>query len=555
MLRRCGSTIATALSLVLIVGASATATARGRAAPNSGDTEYESARRVYYALKGSAQRQRFRHHWIKAIAAFNRVQAVAPSGPHAAAALFNTAALWRDLFVVSRLGSDGRQAEAAFARLAALYPASALADDALLGQARLVSAHAAERERAVHVLGDLLARYPGGDMAASARTLLARLGVATTRPEARAHEGDDAVGAIIGRSDEEGRARPRLTGLKTWGSAVYSRVALYLSAPVEARLVDDAGEGGAATHRLDLVGATLAPGVLGRHAVTDPLLTSVTVTQLDSATVRVSLALESPARLRTLVLEDPYRIVIEALVEEGEGPVAAAPAVARRPRVVLDPGHGGIDGGAHAASGLREKDVTLAIATEAERLLVAQGIDVVLTRQSDVYVSLEERTAIANRAAADVFVSVHANSCRACKAHGIETYYLDTTDDRYALKLAARENATQEDRVSDVQLVLADLAAKAATKESQALAVGLQQRAVETVRPLQREVRDLGVKASLFYVLLGARMPAVLIETGFLSNKREGTLLADKRYRSAVAAAIATAVRERIERLVVAARG
>jgi N-acetylmuramoyl-L-alanine amidase len=214
--------------------------------------------------------------------------------------------------------------------------------------------------------------------------------------------------------------------------------------------------------------------------------------------------------------------------------------------VVLDPGHGGKDHGATGIGGLKEKDAVLAIALGAAKILTRSGVEVTLTRQSDTTLPLEERTAIANHKNADVFVSVHANANKKKSAHGIETYYLDVTDDRYALRLASVENQTSEEEVSELQLILTDLSTKAHTHDSIRLAQRIQTAMVGAVQPLHKNARDLGVKGSLFYVLLGARMPAVLLETSFLPHPEVGTLLGQQGYRDALASAIASAVLEHL---------
>jgi len=220
--------------------------------------------------------------------------------------------------------------------------------------------------------------------------------------------------------------------------------------------------------------------------------------------------------------------------------VASTPSAA--PHIVIDPGHGGKDTGALTAKDKAEKAIALAIATRVAEQLRAQGFVVTLTRTADTSLSLSERTGLANQLQADAFVSIHANASRKPDAHGIETYYLDVTHDRYALKLAALENQTNEHEVSDLRLILADLATKVNTDQSYTLARTVQTQLVKAARTRNPKVRNLGVKPSLFYVLLGARMPAILIETGFVSHKQEGTLLVDDAYQTTLADAIAVAV-------------
>ena len=217
--------------------------------------------------------------------------------------------------------------------------------------------------------------------------------------------------------------------------------------------------------------------------------------------------------------------------------VAAAPH-----RVVIDPGHGGSDTGARAPFGAMEKNLVLKISLELSRFLSAAGVEVVLTRRDDHFITLKERTNLANQERADLFVSIHANTVTVPHASGVETYYLNTTSNRYALKLAAVENHTSEQEVGALQLILADLSKKASTKESMRAARLVQRFAVGQAQAVNREARDHGVKASLFYVLLGAEMPSILVETGFLSNLREARLLNSRAYQVAMARAIGEAV-------------
>jgi N-acetylmuramoyl-L-alanine amidase len=215
--------------------------------------------------------------------------------------------------------------------------------------------------------------------------------------------------------------------------------------------------------------------------------------------------------------------------------------------VIVDAGHGGNDPGAIGPTRVREKDVTLAIARKLARRLKADGFEVVLTRDDDRYLALEERTAIANTRKGDLLVSIHANANPRRSLDGVETWVLNVADDRYAKRLAARENGADLDESgqgSEAQRILTDLNAKAATDASRRLAHLVQKEITGSVRGKFGEVRDLGVKSALFYVLVGARMPAVLVETAFISNRREEQRLASPRYQDEVAGAVARAVGE-----------
>ena len=213
-------------------------------------------------------------------------------------------------------------------------------------------------------------------------------------------------------------------------------------------------------------------------------------------------------------------------------------------RIVLDPGHGGKDPGAVGLSGLREKRVALDIALRTRRVLrrIMPGNRVYLTRTTDRYISLSARTSFANEHEADIFVSIHANSARSRHIHGIETYLLSEASSGRALRLAARESGTTLARMTDLQKILNDLGLRSKVTESRQLAQRVQQAMLSRLRPGYRGIRDLGVKRGPFYVLLGARMPSILVEVAFISNKREARRMRSLKYRQALAEGIARGI-------------
>jgi N-acetylmuramoyl-L-alanine amidase len=215
-----------------------------------------------------------------------------------------------------------------------------------------------------------------------------------------------------------------------------------------------------------------------------------------------------------------------------------ATAPARRLRVVLDPGHGGDDPGATGI--VEEKTITLAIARELATLL-RSGLDaqVTLTRDTDRSVSLRDRTRLANVAHGDLFVSIHANASPRRAAHGIETYYLDNTEDQATLRLAAIENGRAgAGGRTNLDYILSSLVQGGKQEPSVSLATHVQAGLVGRLRHDWRNVVDLGVKRGPFYVLVGAYMPCVLVEVSFLTNPDEGRRLAEPAYQRAIAEGI-----------------
>lgn len=208
-------------------------------------------------------------------------------------------------------------------------------------------------------------------------------------------------------------------------------------------------------------------------------------------------------------------------------------------RVVIDPGHGGKDHGTTGTNGLLEKDLVLDIAKRV-KALVEEKLDneVLLTRETDDFVALEERAAFANRHRADLFVSLHANSSPFRLASGPETFYLDFTTSRESMDIAARENASATKSVADLQDIVKKIASKDKRDESRDFAAKMQGSLFKAQRTAGTAKKNRGVKSAPFIVLVGAEMPSILVEIGFLSNKREETSLKSPDYRQSVAQAV-----------------
>jgi N-acetylmuramoyl-L-alanine amidase len=352
--------------------------------------------------------------------------------------------------------------------------------------------------------------------------------------------------------------RARLTAVRFLSSPSYTRVTMDLTQAARyevRRLKEDVAKGLPPRIYIDIFRAKLAVESKEPLVVDDGLLRHVRVGQFTQDIVRVVLDMTSLRAHNTFLLPDPYRLVIDiqgqkgsdntASVERGKAAAlqskdnkrATPPLVIRK--VVLDPGHGGKDPGAIGFGGVAEKDIVLNVAKKlARKLKKEMGIEVVLTRKDDTFVPLEDRTAIANAEDADLFISLHMNASPNGEARGLETYYLDNTNDEGSIRLAARENGTSRKHVSDLQFILSDMTQNMKLEDSITLAHRLHGSVVNGMATKLREVRDLGVKKALFYVLVGARMPSVLVEMFFITNKTEGTAMSQEKYQNAVVDAL-----------------
>jgi N-acetylmuramoyl-L-alanine amidase len=345
--------------------------------------------------------------------------------------------------------------------------------------------------------------------------------------------------------------------VRTVSAAEYTRVIIDLSKQVQydvRRATEDPINGLPPRIYVDIHGAKLA---LGKDPVPggDGVLRQVRVGQFTENIVRVVLDMNRSSDHRAFVLADPFRLVVDVKGQNPEGAAAAptkkpVPEIAsdrKRPaprptgirKIVLDPGHGGKDPGAVGAGGIAEKDLVLIIAKKlAVKLKREMGVEVILTRTDDSFIPLEGRTAIANAQEADLFISLHMNASPNADARGLETYYLDKTTDEASIRLAARENSTSRKNVSDLQFILSDMMQSMKLEDSISLAHRLQTALVGGMSRKIDEVRDLGVKKALFYVLVGARMPSVLVEMLFITNKTEGQAMTQESHQDAMADAL-----------------
>jgi len=367
--------------------------------------------------------------------------------------------------------------------------------------------------------------------------------------------------------------------MKHWSNPDYTRIVLDLDRDV----TWDAHELGKSTARriyIDLKHTRLGKSVKDL-TIGDGLLKGARIGQYKPDVVRVVLDTENIKDYKIFPLSDPSRLVIDvhgdrpAEISRLDPSLTAAPlravvpnhlepsatdekshripkamALSKIRRIVVDPGHGGHDPGAVGATGLQEKDVVLAIGLRLRELLVNElGVDVVMTRSTDVFIPLEERTAIANKVGADLFLSVHANAAPNRSAAGIETYYLNLAKTDKVAQLAAKENGTTLEKVSMLQAILFDLMANYKLNDSAHLADEVQKSLYKKVRSHYSDVRNLGVKQGPFYVLVGASMPSILVEAAFLSNATEETRLKDPGYQNMVANGILEGVRSYITSL------
>jgi N-acetylmuramoyl-L-alanine amidase len=295
---------------------------------------------------------------------------------------------------------------------------------------------------------------------------------------------------------------------------------------------------------LDLDGVAVAPGAHALLRVNVAGLLRVRAFVLDVSTTRVSFDIEPDASYRAFALNEPYRVIVD-LRPHPETANAWTP----QRTIVLDPGHGGSQAGAHGPNGIKESVVALSIAVRVRRILARKlpGVRVVLTREANRTVTLEERSAIANALDAELFLSIHLNASPSASdasyQGGIATYVLDTAQDAQARGLAARENGTREPASGEARKLLAGLDQADQVARSRELAQAVHAAALRWGRRELPSLPDRGVKQAPFYVLAGARMPAALCEIAFITRPEEAAALESDSYRDLLAQGIADGIR------------
>ncbi len=530
---------------------------------------YDEAKFYYNQLQNNSKLSSSRDNWLKGTRNFRRIYLSNPKSEVAPSCLFVLGRIYGEMYERFQNGLDLDESITYFKDVTKLFPQHRLADDAYwaLGQVYLDKKH--NPQQSADYLSEIVTNYPNGDMHPDAENLLKVLSL----------EHDIALPKIMVSSSRDNKLSYVLP-VKYWSSDNYTRVVIMASGPVNYKeILLEETENTPRRLYIDFKKSYIEPQYRSPVPIEDGLLKRIRTGQFSQDTVRVVLDIESIGSYKIYSLPDPFRVVIdvrgEKFAKEPPKPISIARtdkkpikqmevesksnvvvlrdnkkvAVNIRPssepikieavptdkplslaqqlglgvkKIVIDPGHGGKDPGA-MAFGLKEKDIVLEIAKKLAPVLKKElGCEVVLTRKEDVFISLEERTAIANTNNADLFISLHINAHTSAKVRGLETYFLNLTTNAEAMRVAARENATSTHQMSELQDILSDIMKNSKIDESSRLAQQVHNSILaEADKRGFTDIKNLGVKQAPFYVLIGAQMPAILIELAFISNEKD----------------------------------
>lgn len=555
----------------------------GQAWAASAAANYKAGWHAFHALLKDQNKASQRSAWSPVEEHFRRAYAQDPEGSYAPKSLFYLGRVHQELGLRSNRKEDFIRAVDYFQRMSTRFSNHAWTDDALLHKAKINLERLGEKDLAYVDLLLIVHNHKNGDMHAQAQAMLLELDRKNAGLPPQASTSAPVLAPITSGPPEartSGVVRPEvktvglaiLNDIRHRSSSDYTRVVIDVDAEVEFRYqLLQPNTALNLPHRLfiDLQSTKLAGGPSRTLSVGDGILSGIRAAQNQPDVARVVLDFQDLQNYHVFTLPDPYRVVVDVYATERKTQVQSqtrpTPAavtsdvpLATPPQgsvgelieqlgltvhtVMIDAGHGGKDPGA-MAYGLKEKDIVLSLALKVGQRLKSKGFNVIYTRTTDVFIPLEERTAMANVQKADMFVSIHVNANRKTEIHGLETYSLNLARTPDAVRVAARENAVSEKRISDLQVILTDLMLNSKVRESTDLARFVQSSTIASVSRSYR-LKDHGTREAPFYVLMGAKMPSILVEAGYLTNKAEAGRLKNQRYQDLLADGIVQGVLE-----------
>lgn len=518
----------------------------------------QKARLCTEKLYRSKAKKKYRHNWERCLKIYEKIYKAFPDTDEAVHAMFAAGQLWTDLYGYSSRGSDIDRAVSLYRELVKRYKDHNLADDAQYKLGEVFYKYKKDPKQAYVEFLKVEIKFPKGDVRAKASKMMDELEI-VLRKKRLAKE----------KIKEDKAKKEKLVLVKDirhWSTPTYTRVVVDLENPVQYKkhlLKKDSDLQKPRRLFVDLQNSCISKDIESSIHIKDGLLRRARAAQYNKKTVRVVLDIDNMEGYKIFHLYDPFRIVVDVQGEKRKLEPAKKVIVERPPekekikedkkegislakqlglgvrRIVIDAGHGGKDPGAIGRNGLKEKDIVLKLANlVAKKVREDLKCQAILTRRDDVFLPLEKRTAIANVKKADLFISLHVNAHRNREICGLETYILNIALDEDSMNLAARENATSRKNISDLQMILNDLMLNTKINESSRLAEFVHRGFLKELRKGYKIVRDRGVRQAPFYVLIGAEMPAILIEIGYITNSVENRRLCTETYLKKTASGI-----------------
>jgi len=537
-------------------------------AQEKGGQLFEESLKLYRSLTADPVKINDIEIWDTIAKAFYSIYLTYPSSPKASNSLFLSGKMYEEMGNRFKSPENLKKSIERSEEFIRRFPGSNLTDDVQIRVARIVEK--SDKSQAYAEYQRVIEHYPKGDMVYAAKKKLEEL--ADYKPSKKPK-------TVASKNQTKTYELANISEIRHWSTDNFTRVVIHVDkempfTPYLLKADPDLGK----PQRLyvDIKGTKVS-----RNLIVEPmekgLLEDIKFARNTADQVRVVLYINSFSDYRVFSLGDPFRIVMDIYGEKSKDTddlfvkqkyrddtksPSSLPklnykdvtnlrsALGLKVRtIVIDPGHGGHDPGATGPSGLKEKDVTLAIAKALKRKMETNGVEfgvsrVVLTRSTDRFIPLEERTAIAKKEKADLFISIHCNAAKSDQAHGIETYILSFTNDRETLAVAARENSTTRKSLSDLEDIVKKYLLSSKIDESTRLATHVQSSVVNRIAKKFEPVKNKGVKKAPFIVLIGADVPSILVESSFITNPREEKRLKSEDYLNEIADGIYAGIKK-----------
>lgn len=519
----------------------------------SDDAAYLTAKACYSKLNSEGQKPKNDASWKNCATLFEEVARTHPKSDVSPKALYSAGKIYLEAWAQFKEDSNVDAALKVFNELVQGYPQNSLADDALYQIGRLRHNPLKQDDRAQVAYNYIIERYPSGDMVTKAKAELALL-AASPMPigESKVKE-EEKVASEAGPRNIAVLERVEVDEAK---DETIVTLALNAHASYSAEFIEQ----GLRTKSPPLLNLLLpftrpGPRLAKEIAVSSPEVTRVVVHKsLLGGGARLTFQMSKGAdyvinnKGNHIVVRFKHGARIQPPAETKTTKDRKALNVPKKNdtfAIVVDPGHGGTDVGAVGPTGVLEKDVTLLLSKKiANQLREEMDAKVFLTRTHDETLTLEDRNAIAVSKKADLFISVHANASTNRKMAGIETYYLNNASDEAAARLARRENRSARKKMSKVEHILSTMLQNHDAAESQLLARDVQSSLMARMGKRYPGVKNRSVRSALFYVLVGAKCPAILVESSFISNPKEEKRLTNRSYQADLAASITDGIRK-----------
>ena len=499
--------------------------------------KYFEAEACYRKLKKSTIKQKYRENWLACIKKFQAVYRHDPSGKWAAAGLYMSGNLYMELYKRSYKKADKKEAIDNFERIKKRYPKSAY-----------------NKKVAIFIKKPVIKE--NNSYLKKKKAALETIGKSVREKPHKKTFGENVT----------------VTGLRFWSNPNYTRVVIDTdkeTSYLHHLLKKDPSIKKPQRLYVDLQNCNLGKNIEKIIPIDDDLLSGARAGQYTKDSVRVVVDIKTFKTYKVFSLKDPFRIIMDMWGDSAKpskkndlkiknrikNPKATANSLVKQlslgvKRIIIDPGHGGRDYGAPGKiKGVHEKKIVLKIGQKlAKKIRKEIKCEVIMTRNNDKFLTLEERTAIANTKDADLFISIHTNANRDSRVYGIQTFFLSPAGDKESIMVAARENATSTNNISDLDVILSDLLQNSKINESSRLAAYIQESIYKNLKKKgYSRVKNKGVRQAPFYVLIGAQMPAVLIETSFISNKRECKRLINSKYQDRLCEGIVYGIKKYIK--------